>query len=158
MPRKLIELIGLPLKVPDYTTLSRSQSKLSLQIPSMISNESRHVVIDSTGLKIFGEGEWKVRQHSYDKRRTWRKYHVGIDEEAQEVVAAVLSTNDIKDNEILEDLLEQVQEPINQISRQMFLKKTFASKSDGAYDTFECYEQILEREAEPAFSTKNKCS
>jgi hypothetical protein len=73
-------------------------------------------------------------------------------------VAAVLTTNDIKDNEVMEDLLEQVQEPINQVSRQKFLQKTFASKGDGAYDTFECYEQILEREAEPAFSTKNRCS
>jgi hypothetical protein len=83
LPRKLIELMGLPLKVPDYTTLCRRQSKLALEIPSIIPNESRHVVIDSTGLKIFGEGEWKVRQHGYDKRRTWRKLHVGIDEQTQ---------------------------------------------------------------------------
>jgi len=57
-------------------------------------------------------------------------------------VAAVLTTNDIKDNEVLEDLLEQVQEPMNQVS------------ADGAYDTFECYEQILEREAEPVIQPR----
>lgn len=133
----LVELMDLPIQVPDYTTLCRRQSKLELEIPTFIPNESRHVVVDSTGLKIFGEGEWKVRQHGHDKRRTWRKLHLGIDEQTQEIVAAVLTTNDIKDNNVLEDLLEQVEEPINQVS------------ADGAYDTFECYEQILEIEAEP---------
>ena len=62
--------MDLPIKVPNYTTLSRRQSKLAVEIPSFIPNESRHIVIDSTGLKNFGEGEWKVRQHGYDKRRT----------------------------------------------------------------------------------------
>lgn len=69
----LIKLMDVPLKVPDYTTLSRRQSKLEVEIPSVIQNESRHVVIDSTGIKVFGEGEWKVRQHGHTKRRTWRK-------------------------------------------------------------------------------------
>jgi hypothetical protein len=133
----LVELMDLPIQVPDYTTLCRRQSKLELEIPTFIPNESRHVVVDSFVLKIFGEGEWKVRQHGHDKRRTWRKLHLGIDEQTQEIVAAVLTTNDIKDNNVLEDLLEQVEEPINQVS------------ADGAYDTFECYEQILEIEAEP---------
>jgi len=134
--RSLVELMGLPIQVPDYTTISRRQSNKELEIPSFIPNEARHVVIDSTGLKIFGEGEWKVRQHGHDKRRTWRKLHLGIDEKTQEVVAAVLTTNDVHDSEVFEDLLEQVEEPINQVS------------VDGAYDSFECYRQALEREAE----------
>lgn len=132
----LVELMGLPIQVPDYTTLCRRQSKLELEIPSFIPNESRHVVIDSTGLKIFGEGEWKVRTHGYNKRRTWRKLHLGIDEQTQEIVVGVLTTNDIKDSQVFEDLLEQVEEPINQIS------------ADGAYDSFECYQQAQELEAE----------
>ncbi len=87
--------MGLPLKVPDYTTLSRRQAKLGVKIPSLIPNDGTHVVIDSTGLKIFGEGEWKVRQHGYENRRTWRKRHLGVDESTQEIVAAVLTTNEI---------------------------------------------------------------
>ena len=79
----LFELMNLPLSVPNYTTLSRRQSHLEIELPSLIPNDSRHIVIDSTGLKIFGEGEWKVRQHGYDKRRTWRKLHLGIDEKTQ---------------------------------------------------------------------------
>jgi len=69
----LVELMDVPLKVPDYTTLSRRQSKREVEIPSFIQSESRHVVVDSTGIKIYGEGEWKVRQHGYSKKRTWRK-------------------------------------------------------------------------------------
>lgn len=133
----LIELMGLPLKVPDYTTLSRRQAKLGVEMPSLIPNESRHIIVDSTGLKIFGEGEWKVRQHGYDKRRTWRKLHLGVDESTQEIVAATLTTNDVTDGEVFGDLLEQIDESIVQVS------------ADGAYDSFECYQQILEQEAKP---------
>lgn len=133
----LVKLIGLPIKVPDYTTLSRRQAKLRIEIPSFISADSRHVVVDSTGFKIFGEGEWKVRQHGYDKRRTWRKLHLGIDENTQEIVASVVTTNDVNDSQVLGDLLEQVDESISQVS------------ADSAYDSFECYQQILEQEAEP---------
>ena len=67
----LVELMGLEIQVPDYTTICRRQSKLEIEIPSFIENESRHVVIDSTGLEIFGEGSLQVRQHGYDKRRTF---------------------------------------------------------------------------------------
>ena len=58
----LVELMEVPIQVPDYTTICRRQ--LELEIPSLIPNESRH--IDSTGLKIFGEGDWKVHQHGHD--------------------------------------------------------------------------------------------
>lgn len=133
----LVELMDVPLKVPDYTTLSRRQSKLEVEIPSLIQNESRHVVVDSTGIKIFGEGEWNVRQHGYTKRRTWRKLHLGIDEETQEIVASVVTTNDVHDGQVFKDLLDQVEEPIHQVS------------ADGAYDNFESYKQAQERDAIP---------
>jgi len=70
------------------------------------------------------------------KEEPFWKLHLGVDEQTQEIVAAVLTTNGIRDNEVFEDLLEQVEEPINQVS------------VDGAYDTFECYRQAFEREAE----------
>lgn len=65
--------MDVPLKVPDYTTLSRRQSKLEVEIPSFIHNESRHVVVDSTGIKLFGEGSFQVRQQGYTSITTWRK-------------------------------------------------------------------------------------
>jgi len=110
---------------------------LRVEIPSLIPTDSRHVVIDSTGLKIFGEGEWKVRQHGDDKRRTWRKLHLGIDESTKEIVASAVTTNDIKDSQVLGNWLEPVDEPINQVS------------ADSAYDSFSLNQQILEQEAEP---------
>ena len=123
--------------MPDYTTLSRRQSRLAVEIPSVIPNGSRHVVIDSTGLKVFGEGEWKVRAYGNSKRRTWRKWHLGRDEKTQEIVAASLTTHDVTDGEVFGELLEPVDEPISQVS------------ADSAYDRFECYQQALEREAKP---------
>ena len=73
------------------------------------------LLLISTGLKIFGEGEWKVRQHGYDKRRTWRKLHLGVDESTQEIVASLVTTNDIKDSQVLGELLDQVDD-ISQVS------------------------------------------
>lgn len=86
-------------------------------------------------MKVFGEGEWKVRQHGYSKRRTWRKLHLGIDEKTSEIVASVLTTNDFGDGEILPDLLEQIDAPLSQAS------------GDGAYDSFENYNLLHERGA-----------
>jgi len=143
----LVELMAVPLKVPDYTTISRRQSKLEVEIPGLIKNDSRHIVFDSTGIKIFGEGEWNVRQHGYTKRRTWRKLHLGIDEETQEIVASVVTTNDVQDSEVFKDLLDQVEEPIHQVS------------ADGAYDSFECYERrccIKKRKTDRELSKKRK--
>lgn len=71
----LFEMMGMELPVPDYTTLSRRLRKLKVEIPSCYSQQARHVVVDSTGVKVYGEGEWKVRQHGWCKRRTWRKLH-----------------------------------------------------------------------------------
>jgi hypothetical protein len=134
----LVVLLKLPIIVPNYTTISRRQKSLKVALGRYTKGESLHIVVDSTGLKVFGEGEWKVRQHGYSKRRTWRKLHLGVDEASGEIVASVLSTNDVGDSEVLPDLLQQVQGPIHQVS------------ADGAYDTFGCHEAIAAHEARAA--------
>jgi IS5 family transposase len=96
------------------------------------------MVVDSTGIKIFGEGEWKVRQHGYTRRRTWRKLHIGADDATSEIVAAVVTTNDLADGQAFEDLLEQVESDIEQVS------------GDGSYDKRNCYEAIRKRGARAA--------
>lgn len=131
----LIELLELPLEAADYTTLCRRQSKLDLSMHIKNSSEPLHAVFDSTGLKIFGEGEWKVRQHGYSKRRTWRKLHLGVNEATGEIIASVLSTNDLGDSEVFPDLLEQISTPLAQAS------------GDGAYDSFENYGLLEKRGA-----------
>lgn len=70
--------------------------------------ESLYVAVDSTGLKVYGEGEWKVRQHGVDKRRTWRKLNIGVDTVSDQIVTAVVTINDFKDSEVMDDLLEQM--------------------------------------------------
>lgn len=131
----LIELLDLPIKAAAYSTVCRRQKHLDIKLQKKNRNESLHVVFDSTGLKVFGEGEWKVRQHGYSKRRTWRKLHLGIDEASGEIVASVLTSNDFGDGEILPDLIEQIDSPLSQAS------------GDGAYDSFENYDLLHERGA-----------
>jgi len=130
------ELVHLDVAIPDYSTLSRRRATLELVLPRTQGNEALHVVVDSTGVKVFGEGEWKVRQHGYTYRRTWRKVHLGVDEASGELVAAVVTTNNSSDSQILPDLLAQVEDTIRQVS------------GDGGYDRRNCYEAIRARHAQ----------
>jgi hypothetical protein len=134
----VIKLLGVNLSVPDYSTLSRRCTTLEVVLPRRRKDEALHMVVDSTGVKVFGEGEWKVRQHGYRKRRTWRKLHLGADETTGEIVAAVVTTNNVADSQVLEELLEQVDDEIKQVS------------GDGSYDKRNCYEAIRGRKARAA--------
>lgn len=134
----LFTLMGIDLAVPDHTTLSRRLGKLSVELPFVPKAKGVHVVVDSTGVKVYGEGEWKVRQHRASKRRTWRKLHLGVDEASGEILAAVVSTNNVSDSEVLPQLLDAIPEEIEQVS------------ADGAYDTAGCYDAIEQRQATAA--------
>ena len=83
----LLRLVGLDWTVPDFSTLSRRQKTLAVNIPYRGSKGPLHLLIDSTGIKVEGEGEWHARKHGGSKRRVWRKIHLGIDEETLEVRA-----------------------------------------------------------------------
>ena len=114
--RSLLEQMDLALPTPDYTTLSRRQRKLAFTLPCTFPSKPVHVVIDATGLKVYGEGEWHVRQHGTNKRRTWRKLQLGVDEANHEVLAALLTSNDVDDSTMFADLLDAIEEPIDQVS------------------------------------------
>ncbi len=144
LTRSLLRLLGLKLSVPCYTTLCRRRRSLDVGLPRLRKSEPLHMVVDSTGIKVYGEGEWKVRQHGYSRRRTWRKLHLGVDETTGEVVAAVVTTNSFKDSQLLPDLLDQVEGEISQVS------------ADGAYDSRNCYEAIREREARAAIPPQKR--
>jgi IS5 family transposase len=140
----VVKLLGVELAVPDFTTLCRRRQRLSVTLPRRKKTEPLHLVVDSTGIKVYGEGEWKVRQHGWSRRRTWRKLHIGADEATLEFVAAVVSTNSFKDSQILPDLLEQVAEEIAQVT------------ADGAYDSRNCYDAIRAREAQAAIPPQKR--
>ena len=124
----IFSLMGVDLPVPDHTTLSRRLGKLNIDIPVMPAKEAIHLVVDSTGVKVYGEGEWKTRIHGVGKRRTWRKLHLGVNEATGEIVTVVVSTNDISDDQVFCQLLEVVESEIAQVS------------GDGAYDQRKCYD------------------
>ena len=134
----VVKLLGLDLPVISYSQLSRRCRLLEVSLPRRRKNEPLHMVVDSTGVKVFGEGEWKVRQHGYTKRRTWRKLHLGADEATGEIVAAVVTTNNVADSQVLDDLLEQTDEELEQVS------------GDGSYDKRNCYEALAKRKAKAA--------
>jgi IS5 family transposase len=135
LTRSLIKLLGLELSVPDYTTLCRRRRSLEVELPRLRKSERLHLVVDSTGVKVYGEGEWKVRQHGWTRRRTWRKLHVGVDEASGEIRAAVVTTNNFGDGQLLANLLEQVEDALSQVT------------GDGGYDDRQCYDAIRERGA-----------
>ena len=138
LTESLMKLLGLDLPVMTYSQLSRRCAVLEVSLPRRKKHEPLHLVVDSTGVKVFGEGEWKVRQHGYSKRRTWRKLHLGADESTGEIVAVVVTTNNLADSQVLEDLLAQVDDEIEQVS------------GDGSYDKRNCYEAIRKRKAKAA--------
>ncbi len=132
------------LPVPDYTTVSRRQGDLTTRLAPTASAAPRHVVIDSTGLKVFGAGEWYVRKHGMGKgrRRTWRKLHLGVDEETKEIIGVDLTTSGVHDGPHLPSVLEQVEGDVGQVS------------GDKAYDSGRCYDAILARGAVPTIPTR----
>lgn len=131
----LFALMSIDLPVPDHSTLSRRIGKVAVEMPVTPSAGAIHVVVDSTGVKVYGEGEWKVRQHGVGKRRTWRKLHVGVNEATGEILAAVVSTNNVSDDEAFADILSGIDAEIGQVS------------GDGAYDKRKCYDEITKRGA-----------
>lgn len=124
------------LKSPDHSTLSIRGKSVTIQIRvRSITHEPLHIVTDSTGVKVYGEGEWKVRMHGWSKRRTWRKLHVGIDEKTGDILLGEVTGNDTADCEMLVPLLDQL--PAEQTIHQASL--------DGAYDKRVCYEALRKR-------------
>jgi len=135
LAQSVFALLEVALPVPSYSTLSRRAAAVAVALGAIPRSGSVHLVIDSSGFKVYGEGEWKVRLHGWSKRRTWRKLHLAVDEATGEIVAAVASEAQVSDDAVLPDLLEGVAGEISQVS------------ADGAYDKRRCYEALEERGA-----------
>jgi hypothetical protein len=138
----VVELMQLRLPIPDYSTVSRRQGALQMYLSPVPSSSPCHVVIDATGLKVYGAGEWRIYKHRVSRRRTWRKLHLGVDEHTKEIVAVELTGSRVHDSQPMPALLEQIPDPMGQVS------------GDGAYDTRACYEAVLKRGATPTFAPR----
>ncbi|QAS67808.1 transposase [Klebsiella michiganensis] len=99
--------MNVPLRCPDYTSVSKRAKSVNVSFKTSTRGEIAHRVIDSTGLKVFGEGEWKVRKHGKERRRIWRKLHLAVDSNTHEVVCADLSLNNVTDSEAFPGLIRQ---------------------------------------------------
>jgi hypothetical protein len=132
--RSLFGLMQVDLPVPDYTTLCRRAATVRITLPKKATGPL-HLVLDSTGLKVYGEGEWKVRQHGYSKRRTWLKLHLAVDPQTHEIRAAMMTDPGVTDAETVPALLDQVDDPIE------------CAAADGGYDRQGVYDALKDRSA-----------
>ncbi len=140
----VIGLLGLTLRVPDHSTLSRRAASLEVPRPTRSSvdtdgeSEPMHLLVDSTGLKLCGAGEWLVEKHGTRARRSWRKLHIGLDAETGQIVAATLTTKDVDDAAQVGPLLDQVTGPVTSFT------------ADGAYDQSSTYDNVAQRHPDAA--------
>lgn len=102
----------------------------------------RHIAIDSTGLKIFGEGEWKVKKHGAEKRKTWRKLHLAVDVDTHDVISEEVSLVNVGDSETLPTLLNPLRRKVHSVS------------ADGAYDTKKCHEVLQTKGCKPLIPSR----
>jgi hypothetical protein len=138
----IISLLGLTLRVPDHTTLSRRSATLAVPRPqpTAVDGDARpvHLLVDSTGLKLCGAGEWLVEKHGTKTRRAWRKLHLGIDAETGQIVASALTSKEIDDGVAVGPLLDQLSGSLSSLT------------ADGAYDQDGVYTAVADRHPEAA--------
>ncbi len=151
------------MPVPNYTTLSNTilsegQGDLDVEAQNFNSGqdgsekEEVHLVVDSTGLRVYGEGEWKQSVYGKQKQRAWRKLHLGVDSDTGEITAVGLAGSTSHDGSQVEKLLDQT--PVTRLStcdQTLYQtdKELSAVGGDGACDTWDVYDAITDREATP---------
>ncbi len=134
----LLELVGLDLPVPDHSTLSRRARTLAVAPQIWTASGPVNLLVDSTGVKLSGPGEWLVEKHGTKRRRAWRKLHLGVDAKTGRIVASTLTSKEVDDAAELGALLDQVDDPLA------------AVVADGAYDQDRVYDDVAEHTAQAA--------
>jgi hypothetical protein len=133
----ILHLLGLDLAVPDHSTIGRRAMTLKVP-PPRSGTEPLHLLVDSTGLKLGGPGEWLGEKHGTKKRRSWRKLHLGVDAATGRIEAAELTTHKVDDGSQVDPLLDQVTGPVASFT------------ADGAYDRDDVYEAVAARHPDAA--------
>lgn len=133
--KSVFSLMQLLLVVPSYTQICRRAKSLRMEINRLCKGSPRHIILDSTGLKVYGEGEWKVRTHGKSKRRVWRKFHIGIDAETQDIVVFELTGNDVGEVASAVRMLDKIPGKLETV------------RGDGAYDPNAARKKIYEKGA-----------
>ncbi len=124
----IFTLMNVPLRCPDYTSVSKRAKSVNVSFKTFTRGEIAHLVIDSTGLKVFGEGEWKVKKHGKERRRIWRKLHLAVDSNTHEIICADLSLNNVTDSEAFPGLIRQTHRKIKGSSGRRRLRHPALSR------------------------------
>ncbi|MDW4549523.1 IS5 family transposase [Defluviimonas sp. D31] len=135
MVASILELAGLDWPVPDFSTLSRRQKTIAVAIPFRRAPGPLNLLVDSTGIKFLGDGEWLAKKHGTQRRRQWRKVHLAMDTATGDIRAVEITPSREGDSPVLPDLLDQIP-PDEQIG---------TVTGDGAFDTRRCHTAIVER-------------
>jgi hypothetical protein len=133
--KSLVKLMQIDVRIPDFTSLAKRAANIRCSLLPKKRSRTIDVVVDSTGLKVYGEGEWKTRTHGKSKRRTWRKLHLAVNPETQEIVAELLTENSVHDSQAVDDLLNQIDSDVN--------VRKFSG--DGGYDTWHVHTTLKTR-------------
>ena len=139
MVASLLRLAGLDWPVPDFSTLSRRQKSLAVQVPYRRADGPLNLLVDSTGIKFLGDGEWQARKHGPQGRRQWRKVHLAMDPATSDIRAVEFTPGRDGDSPVLPDLLDQIPED----------EQIGTVTADGACDTRRCHSTIIARDAVP---------
>jgi hypothetical protein len=134
----LFKMQGIDFSCCDFSLLSKRAAEVGKHLERIAQKVGHvaHLVFDSTGLKVYGEGEWKVRTHGKDKRRKWKKLHLAVDTQTHQIVGHLLTGAKAHDGEKLKPLLRNV-------------KKVGRGYGDGAYDQHQCYQILAAKGARP---------
>ena len=128
----ILHLLGLDLAVPDHSTLSRRAETLEVARPRP-GREPVHLLVDSTGLRLCGPGEWLEEKHGTERRRTWKKLHLATDADTGRIVASALTDKDADDGSQVGPLLDQVDGSVTSFT------------GDGAFDRDDVYAGVAAR-------------
>jgi len=129
----IFSLMKVVLKVPHFTTVATRAKLLGKHFKRLSRTLPTDLVFDSSGFKIYGEGEWTVRQHGKQKRRRWKKFHIGVCPKSHEIIVAEVTELDVADCEVGPQLLKNAPRSVKR------------AIGDGAYDTRNCYEAAYEK-------------
>ena len=132
----LVTMRGWRVQVPDYSVIQRRHKKLNMSVKGT-GGPAKYIVMDSTGAKVYGEVEWKVRQHGWSKHRTWRKIHLAVDERTGVIESCVMTPNSVDDAAMVGPLLDAVEGDVKKLA------------ADGAFDKKKVYRELAKRKIKP---------
>ena len=148
MVGSILQMAGLDWTVPDFSTQSRRQKTITMQMSNRRAPGALNLLVDSTGIKFLGDGAWFARKHGTHRRRQYRKVHLAMDTATGDIRVVEFTSSDHGDSPVLPHLLDQIppDEQIGTVTGPFHgLHANHCRATDGAFDTRRCHTAILDR-------------